>query len=215
MYNHSYPGQGYGHQQPGLSPNYSNHNIGNPHNQQYQPNGQYGNQSRSKNPQKAVVSMLQYFPTNYLPPRYAQQPVNSGNVPVKNQPPTCTRYGNDPQITYASYQATGLVTSSSIQPYHPPPNQPFPNAIMAVQQVAQPNYTSPQSIAQMYHYPNNKTKQQPGPPKQGYPPRWGYQPTPQGHPQGYAAPAQLGGYQQYSQRPLAPPSNPQHSGYPN
>lgn len=218
--NQPYPGQGYGHQQPVPGSNYPNPNYGNPpSNQQYQPNGPYGNQQPGSYPQTPVGPQPQNFPPNYPPAGYVQQPVSSssGYGPVTNQPSSYTGYGNVPQNTYASSQTTQSAPSASTQTYPPPPNQPVSNAGTVQQPVPapQPNYPAPQQPnAQSYQSPNNGPNQQPGPP-QNYPPQQGYnQPPPQGYPQGYPAPGQPGGYQQYPQRPLAPPSNQsQYPGY--
>lgn len=223
--NQPYPGQAYGHQQPVPTANYPNPNYGNPPNpvnQQYQPNGPYGNQPGGNYPQNTVAAQPQNFPPNYPPAGFVQQPVSSssGYGPVTNQPSSYTGYGNAPQNTYASSQTTQSAPSASTQTYAPPPNQPGPNAAVAIPQTVsgppQANYPAPQQPnAQSYQSPNNGPNQQPVPP-QNYPPQQNYPPPPQqGYPQGYPAPGQSGGYQQYPQRPLAPPSNQsQYPGYP-
>lgn len=216
------PYQGYGHPQTVSSSNYQSANYGNPNpaaNQQYQPNGPYGTPPVGSYPQNAGASQPQNFPPNYPPANYVQ-PVSSSSTygPGANQPTSYTGYGNPPQSTYASAQTTSA-PSAATQTYSPPANQPVPNAAIAVNQqpapTPQPTYPAPQQPnAQAYQTPNNGPNQQPGPP-QNYPPQQAYQPPPQGYAQGYQPPGQPGGYQPYSQRPLAPPANQSpYPGYP-
>lgn len=201
-----------------LSANYPNANYGNPPNvvnQQYQPNGPYGNQTGNNYPQG--TGQPQNFQPNYPPAGYVQQPASSssGYGPVANQPSSFTGYGNATQNTYVSSQTTQSGPSASTQTYPALPNQPVSNAVVSAQQAppTQQSYSTPQQTnAQPYQTPNNGPNQ-PGPP-QSYPPQQVYQPPPQGYPQSYPAACQPSGYQQYPQRPLAPSNQSQYPGYP-